>query len=364
MRKMTWKVDKKMYKWLALGLVALGIKLFSLNSGWVERYYSNGVYPYISRALRFLLGWLPFSLGDIAYGLAVVWIIYNTVKLVRLAFKRQLGWVRLWRGTKRLVGIALVVYVAFNLLWGINYNRRGIAQQLQLTMGKYDREDLLNINNLLLQKVNTNRLALQWQGAGYPNNRQLFAQVKDAYQAAAKKWPFLTYNPQALKPSMWGWLGNYTGFTGYYNPFSGEAQVNTTVPRFLLPFTSCHEVGHQLGYAKENEANFAGYLAAASSPDTLFKYSVYLDLFLYANRNLYWVDTAAANACRLQLVQPVLDDLEVWRQFNSRHRNPVEPIVRWFYGLYLRSNQQPQGLFSYDAVTAFIIAYYRRFGEV
>jgi hypothetical protein len=79
---------------------------------------------------------------------------------------------------------------------------------------------------------------------------------------------------------LWGWLGNYVGFTGYYNPFTGEAQVNTTVPKFLQPFTASHEVAHQLGYAKEMEANFVGYLAASHSTDTLFRYSVYLDLFL------------------------------------------------------------------------------------
>ncbi len=69
---------------------------------------------------------------------------------------------------------------------------------------------------------------------------------------------------------MYSYLGNYLGFTGYYNPFTGEAQVNTTVPLFVQPFTTCHEIGHQLGYAKENEANFAGYLAAKSSPDAGF----------------------------------------------------------------------------------------------
>ncbi len=59
------------------------------------------------------------------------------------------------------------------------------------------------------------------------------------------------------------WLGNYLGFTGYYNPFTGEAQVNTTVPQFLLPNIALHEMGHQIGYAKEDEANFSAYLAAS-----------------------------------------------------------------------------------------------------
>jgi len=361
---MGWSLSKNTYKWLLLGLLTLGIKLFSLNSFWVEQYYSKGVYPYIAKALRFLLGWLPFSLGDFAYGLAVCWLLYTLGRLVRILWKRELNRARLWRGLKKLTSIVLVIYVVFNLLWGLNYNRRGIAEQLQLSMQRYTADDLKNINTLLLQKVNSYRLALQEQGTAYPNNKELFAKVKGAYTIAATRWPFLSYPPASLKPSIWSWLGNYTGFTGYYNPFSGEAQVNTLVPRFLLPFTSCHEVGHQLGYAKENEANFAGYLAAAASPDTLFRYSVYLDLFLYANRNLFMVDSAAANASRHLLVQPVKDDLLVWQQFANRHRSPAGPLVRWFYSLYLRSNQQPQGLLSYDAVTAFIIAYYKKYGEV
>ena len=174
----------------------------------------------------------------------------------------------------------------------------------------------------------------------------------------------MRYRPVSLKPSIWGWLGNYTGFTGYYNPFSAEAQVNTTIPRFLLPFTTCHEVGHQLGYARENEANFAGYLAAVSSADTLFRYSTYLDLFLYANRNLYLLDTAAASQYRKGLSPAIMHDLELWRAFNLRHRNPFEPVVRWLYGMYLRSNQQPSGLFSYDEVTACVVAWYKKYGSL
>jgi len=163
---------------------------------------------------------------------------------------------------------------------------------------------------------------------------------------------------------LWGWLGNYLGFTGYYNPFTGEAQVNTMFPKFLQPFTTCHEVAHQLGYAKEREANFVGYLAAAASQDTLLQYSVYLDLYMYSNRNLFETDSAAAKEFRKQLVPGVLEDLKEWKAFNKKYRNPVEPVIRWIYGIYLERNQQPQGVLSYDEVTAFLIAYYKKFGRI
>jgi hypothetical protein len=174
----------------------------------------------------------------------------------------------------------------------------------------------------------------------------------------------MRYEPASLKTSLWGWLGNYSGFTGYYNPFTGEAQVNTTVPKFLQPFIACHEVAHQVGYAKEMEANFVGYLAATASDDTLFHYSVYLDLFTYANRNLFFIDSAAAKLYRKELLPSVVNDLKEWREFTRRHHGPLEPIVRWVYGKYLERNQQPMGILSYDEVTAFIISFYKKFGYI
>src|SRR5678809_1786278 len=115
---------------------------------------------------------------------------------------------------------------------------------------------------------------------------------------------------------MWGWLGNYAGFMGYYNPFTGEAQVNTTVPKFLQPYITTHEIAHQLGYSKENEANFVGYLAAISSPDPVFHYSTYFDLFLYANREVYFFDSVSSKNAREELNPFVKKDIEELIQFN------------------------------------------------
>ena len=178
------------------------------------------------------------------------------------------------------------------------------------------------------------------------------------------KYPFLKYNPPSIKSSLWGWLGNYVGFLGYYNPFTGEGQVNTTVPSFVQPFTNCHEIAHQLGYAKESEANFVGYLAASNSKDPDFQYSAYLELFIYANSNLFYTDSLAAKEFGKKLLPAVKSDLKNLRQFYKRHRNPVEPIVRWVYGVYLQNNQQPSGILSYEEVTSFVIAYYKKFGKL
>lgn len=358
------KLTKSLVFTLFLVLIAVLIHLYANDSTLVENQYSNGIYPRISGVLRLFFGWLPFSAGDILYGLAIFWLIAKLVKGIRIAFKRQFNRHGFVAGLSKAFRILLIIYILFNLFWGINYNRTGIAGQLQLKMGKYTQQDLKVINDLLLQKVNAAKAMLVNQKIAYPAKKQLFVKVVHAYKEAEKIHPFLKYQPVSLKPSIWSWLGNYMGFTGYYNPFTGEAQVNTLVPEFLQPFTTCHEVAHQLGYAKEMEANFAGYLAATASGDTLLQYSTYLDLFMYSNRNLFATDSVAANGFRKQLSPEVISDLKEWRVFNNRYRNPVEPVFRWIYGKYLEQNQQPQGVLSYDAVTGFIIAYYKKYGKI
>lgn len=345
-------------------VLALLLKWYSLSSQRVETGYATGLYPLVSSGLRFLFGWIPFSAGDFIYGFFGLWCVIKLAKGTRLLIQKKAT----WKGTAsrfiKAATLLLLLYLVFNSFWGVNYNRKGIATQIGLSMTKYSTDELKEINALLVEKTNTAKTSLLNTGTAYWSSAELFKQTGSAYKKIDSAYPFLRYNHLSIKPSLWGWLGNYVGFLGYYNPFTGEAQVNTTVPKFLQPFTVCHEVAHQLGYAKENEANFVGYLAASASNDDRFKYSVYLDLFLYSNRNLYGTDSASARVFANQLLPEVKNDLKEWREFNRRHKNPVEPVIRWLYGKYLESNEQPQGMLSYDEVTSFIIAYYKKFGKI
>jgi hypothetical protein len=358
------KIKRPLLFTLVLVILAVLIHIFSLDPSLVDSLYSNKIYPYIGRALRFLLGWLPFSFGDIIYGGVVLWLIIKLVKAIRAVFKKQVTVQRFFGGLRYAFNFLLIVYISFNLLWGLNYNQPGIAGKLGMRMKKYSTDDLKQMNGLLVAKVNESKQVMVRSQMSYPSKQELFRRVTKAYEHVQTVYPFLEYRPVSLKPSLWSWLGNYMGFTGYYNPFTGEAQVNTLVPKFLQPFTTSHEVAHQLGYAKEMEANFVGYLAAAASNDTLLHYSVYLDLFMYSNRNLFETDSVASKEFRKQLIPEVHDDLKEWRKFYLRYSNPIEPVWRWVYGVYLQRNQQPQGVLSYDEVTGFLIAYYKKTGRI
>ena len=142
-------------------LLALAIGLFSLFPVWVEKYYSIGIYPAISSALRILTAWLPFSLGDLFYTFIVIWLIIKIIKGVRLALQKQYTRVLFLHFLYKLTRLGLWTYIIFKLLWGLNYNRSGIAWQLNISQKEYTKEEVTLLTNQLIGKVNECRRQLK-----------------------------------------------------------------------------------------------------------------------------------------------------------------------------------------------------------
>jgi hypothetical protein len=44
----------------------------------------------------------------------------------------------------------------------------------------------------------------------------------EAYSQLKNELPWLAYRPGSVKPSLFGVLGNYMGYSGYYNPFQAR----------------------------------------------------------------------------------------------------------------------------------------------
>ena len=258
--------------------------------------------------------------------------------------------------------ILLWIYISFNFLWGLNYDRMPLSKQMHLEEKTYSKGDLENLVGLLVKRMNGIDSIARTVRKKLNSNDSLFRYSAEAYRAYGVEDPVFQYPTPSVKSSFYGYLANYMGFSGYYNPFSGEAQVNTTIPRFVQPFTTCHEIGHQLGYAKEEEANFCGFLTTKSSPDPAFRYSVYVDLYLYAASALYGLDSVAYIPYRESLRPAVRKDLRDLKEFYRKYQNPLEPFIHLIYGRYLKANRQPQGINSYDEVVGLAIAYYNKYG--
>lgn len=351
------------WRWITGLVLVVCIKWICSDAHWVEAYYSNGIYPPIARGLRYLFGWVPFSVGDIFYLCLIVLLIRWLIRWVRIIvlrrFFRNWGWVML----RQAAGAALTLYVLFYTLWGINYSRIGIRAEMDLVLKDYETPELIEVMEHILVKLNAE--AEQVRLADRDSIRHITYLRKAsaaAYEQMALEFPQLAFKTGSLKTSLFEYIGNYAGFSGYLNPFTNEAQLNRTIPYFSQPFVACHEIAHQVGFSSESEANFVGYLAGKASQSPLFRYATYYDLFFYGLREIRLRDSTAAGPFIDRLNPQVKQDRSAYLSFLRQYKSVWEPMVDSFYDAYLRANEQAAGIRSYNEVIGLLVAYYHKYG--
>jgi hypothetical protein len=334
-------VKKYLTEFILLFLL-LFFNWFMLDEQRVELWYASGVYPYIAAGMRYLVGWLPISFGDLLYVAAIIYSIVTLRKSFRRSFVTT---------ARRLFTVLSLTWLIFHVLWGFNYYRTSIPDQFKLERGEVKKEEIVAFAEYSLREAN--KLGIREQGIGVIDKNL----ITSAYEKLSKLHPQLTYHPISFKSSLFGVMGNYMGYGGYYNPFTGEAQINDHMPSFMLPYIAVHEVAHQLGYAKESEANFIGYLAAMHSEDSLLQYSANLEMFLYANRALRRFDSSLAKQNMERLSPRIKKDLADYKVFAEKYYGPVDKFVTWFYTGFLNFNNQPEGMMSYNRGMVYTMRY-------
>ena len=177
----------KSWSWVLLIVFSILIKWASWYPGWVERNYSQGVYPVIAKVQRFLFGWASFSIGDLFYGFLILVILYKTFQFFKAIIKKRFTRQYFVAGLQQVIFFFLFVYVFFNLLWGLNYNRRGIAYQLELDVKEYSLADLDTLTNVIQKRVNYYAaFVTEAQRDSFDKKNMLFGGAVEAYKEVAK----------------------------------------------------------------------------------------------------------------------------------------------------------------------------------
>ena len=350
----------KWLQWLVPILLAIIIRSISSFPNLVEPLYSIRIYPYIAQIQRLSFGWLPFSLGDIFYAVLIGYLLYLFIRFAIAFIQKKISWLDFKKRILQFIKIVIWLYILFSTLWGLNYERQGIATQLQLKNTPYTTEALKDLLCDVTEQMNATRAELGDSNYVYSSERETIKMSYEAYQTVKLQYPFLAYHNLSVKPSLLTELVSYAGYSGYYNPFTGEAQVNTDLPKFYMPFVTCHEMAHQLGYASESEASFVGYLAAIHSDKPLFRYSALFELFLVANSELLQRDFWSGILNLISLNPLVKRDRRIFREFILGRQNNVEPIIKNVYDQYLKANQQKSGINSYNELVGWVIAYSKK----
>jgi hypothetical protein len=350
-------IQKRLMAIVALAVVIWLFMLFADHPKAVERYYSTGFYVFVCRVLHPVFNIFPFSVGDLLYISIVAYLIYLLIRLIMLLFKRQFKLAgNLLLGL--IVGIQIGV-ITFYIFWGLNYFRPSAAERLGLLDTNYTTADLKRVTHIIIDSANACRDHIT-RADTLQNNAAIYKTAVTAVsKLSADSVSFRTWYP-GIKPSLLTPLINYLGTSGYYNPFTTEAQMNYEMPIFERPFVACHEMSHQMGYGPEDEANFAGFLAGVGSHDRLLRYSAYqeaLDECMHALRRR---DTVASNELKPYISASVKHDIRAQRAYWFSFHGKAGILSSIFYDDYLKANNQPHGLGTYNQMVLLLMAWYSK----
>lgn len=340
---------------LSLILQFLLIKVLANFPEFVENYYSNGIYKWISKLMHFVFGWIPFSFGDILYTVAIIYSI-------RWFFKNRK---RLRQDTKNYVldilSTVSLGYFAFHILWAFNYYRLPLHESLNIE-NEYSTEQLVKFTEELILKTNVIHSIIEDSDTSMVvmpyTKRELIALAPKGYDQLSKEYPNLTYWPSSLKRSIYSLPLTYMGFSGYLNPFTNEAQIDGLIPTYKYPTTTSHEIAHQLGYAAENEANFIGAMAAMKHDNIYFNYSGYSFALRHCLNDVYLRDPKTYEELLLKIHIGVLKNYEEARLFWQSYENISETFFKNTYSGFLMANNQKGGIESYSYVVALLVNYF------
>ncbi|MEG0774337.1 DUF3810 domain-containing protein [Clostridium sp.] len=326
--------------------------------------YSSGIYRFISQGLSNLFGLFPVSIWEFIYVGIIISPIYLLSKLVYIFLKRR----EIFKNkTIKYIKISVVVivlaYFTFNMTWGLNYYKKPLITAMSYSIEEPKPEDLINLCNEIITKANDLRMELKEDNHGvfYLDNdfKTLSISAEEGFDILKIQNFKLQEKYSKAKPVMLSKFMSYTGITGMYSPFTGEANINIDIPEISLPATICHEMAHQRGIAREEEANYVAYLSCVNNSNKEFQYSGYHLALTYLMNNLYSVDKEAYKNLRENYSDGLNRDLEFSYNYWKDREGVVERLWNKFNDSYLKSNNQSEGVKSYGLVTRLLLAEYK-----
>ncbi|WP_317167600.1 DUF3810 domain-containing protein [Chryseobacterium sp. c4a] len=298
-----------------------------------------------------VFSWLPFSIGDIIYILLGIILLYSLIALYKKTNRST--------SLLRILIIVNIFYFTYQIFWGMLYFQTPIIKKLS----RQDPPELNRAKKLALQyleKCKATRTLVHEDHNGIfvvtnlkaVQQEILFQQTRLPQYISNKKVTQIL----SIKPSLFKNVMNFTGILGYYNPFTAEAQYNSKLPHTFIPFTTAHESSHQLGFAREQEANFIGYLIGIHSNNPDLKYSTEYFTLKSLLRFIVEEDPEFVKSVIQNYSPGMKRDRAYEKSFILRHQGWLDDFFGFTNNVFLKSNQQ-EGSVTYSYFIDLLLNY-------
>ncbi len=356
---------KKLHIWLLADLCLLAA--FFLTRG--NRAWMNALAGHVTGPLKRAVGRLCYltdaSVMEMLYVLAALlgigYVVWSVIAVIKARGRRGH---RTYSAALGAVCAGLAVYAGFCLLWGVDFWTDSFQDRSGIYAQPVTQEDLLDVTAYFAEQLSraADQVERDADGLFAVPREEILEKSPAVYDALEEQFPFLEFDDTGVKAMYFSRLMSIIDFTGFYCPYTGEANVNVDSPACLLPSTAAHEMAHQRGIASEQECNFLAVLASTTCGDTAYAYAGWLMGYIHLGNALYSVDPETYWAIRDALPDTVKADLAYnnayWDQFRD---TIVQKASTTVYDGILKAYGDEKGIQSYGTVVDLLVAYYNAY---
>ena len=343
----------------AVFAVAVIIEILSTSDKALADAINDGSGPVIRVALAKMTNFLPFSFAESLLLCSPALLVIFILLIVRAGNKSLRALVKFTSGALAVISLAYSVFV---FGYGTGYYGRTIDEKLGLERKNVSAEELYDTAKLLLEGAEKELDSIFYPRGTYSSMTFSYAEMNkklnDAWKKVSEKYPCFQRFESNTKPVALSEPWTYTHTSGLYCFFTGEANVNVNYPDFIIVSSAAHEMAHQRGIAREDEANFVSFLVCISSDDPYIRYSGYLDMFREVRNKLADADKTLYKKLISEMSAETMGEVVSFGNFFDKYRENVAATVsNKVNDTYITSHGQEAGIKSYGLVADLLCAY-------
>ncbi len=323
----------------------------------IEAYYSRLIFPAIRATLDVVFGWWPVPASALVIAAALGCLGWQVLAQVR---KGGSAYAKTLFGVMAIVRWASIVVVAFMLLWGFNYGRVPLSEQLELDTRPLSSEELWQELEQSAKFVSILRTQLPLSDTtdyeSLPLSQGAEARIRHTLKNQLAALDLPAAGTVRIREVVPGGLLHFNT-SGVYFPLTGEAHLDEGLHSLQKPFVMAHEMAHGFGITDEGACNFLAWLACTRADNLYIRYSGHLTYLRYVGSAVRRRDPAEYAAFRQNLPRAVQADLNSIAENNNRYRE-IAPVLRdAVYDQYLKSQGVADGMASYSRVIGLVAAW-------
>lgn len=323
---------------------------------------ADGLNSTVSHAFRRILATfgsiVPFSLLElfiILLPLILFFVIRGAVRAFATKESRT-------RFIATLCAVILLIYAGHLLALGIAHNATPLGRKMGFDEAEVTEENLVDTLTLLRDEINALAEDVPRNSDGVFDPEYSFddisREVCAVYDRLAAEYGLIPGFNSRAKGVINGWAMCYLGISGIYSYPTGEANVNSYYPAYVNIYTTAHEMCHQRGILRENEANFLAFLITATSDDSNFRYSGLMNIYSYVASALYRTNKEAYFEINSTLSDLAKEDMREANRITDKYDDTIiDKISDRINDFYLKSSGS-DGVVSYSYVVRLVISYY------